>query len=59
MQTMSETVLGMRIIKAFNLEDLMRQRMGAAVKEVERSANRIAAGGDLVEPGGDRLPHGA
>jgi ATP-binding cassette subfamily B protein len=55
MQTMSETVLGMRIIKAFNLEDLMRERMGSAVKEVERSANRIAAGGALATLMADSL----
>jgi ATP-binding cassette, subfamily B, bacterial MsbA len=48
MQTMSETVLGMRIVKAFNLEDAMRKRMTAAIKEVERSANRISAGGALA-----------
>src|SRR5581483_5903193 len=48
MQTMSETVLGMRIIKAFNLEETMRRRMSGAIKEVERSANRISAGGALA-----------
>jgi subfamily B ATP-binding cassette protein MsbA len=48
MQTMSETVLGMRIVKAFNLEDEMRKRMAGAIREVERSANRISAGGALA-----------
>ena len=48
MQTMSETVFGMRIVKAFNLEDMMRKRMDAAVRVVERSANRMAAGGALA-----------
>ncbi|HEV3045227.1 MAG TPA: ABC transporter ATP-binding protein, partial [Roseiarcus sp.] len=48
MQTMTETVLGMRIVKAFNLEDAMRKRMSTAIKEVERSANRISAGGALA-----------
>jgi ATP-binding cassette, subfamily B, bacterial MsbA len=43
--TMGEAVLGMRIVKAFNLEDEMRKRMAAAVRVVERSANRMAAGG--------------
>ena len=63
MQTMSETVLGMRIVKAFNLEEPMRQRMATAIKEVERSANRIAAGGALrgvqCQPGrpSGRAPH--
>ena len=45
MQTMGETVLGMRIVKAFNLEDEMRERMEKAIRVVERSANRMAAGG--------------
>jgi ATP-binding cassette subfamily B protein len=48
MQTMSETVLGMRIVKAFNLEGEMRKRMAGAIREVERSANRISAGGALA-----------
>jgi ATP-binding cassette, subfamily B, bacterial MsbA len=55
MQTMSETVLGMRIVKAFNLEDMMRGRMARAVKEVERSANRIAAGGAMATLMADSL----
>jgi ATP-binding cassette, subfamily B, bacterial MsbA len=55
MQTMSETVLGMRIVKAFNLEEPMRQRMGRAIKEVERSANRIAVGGALATLMADSL----
>ncbi len=47
MQTMAETVLGVRIVKAFNLEGEMRDRMGQAIRNVERSANRIAAGTGL------------
>ncbi|MGD0764331.1 MAG: ABC transporter ATP-binding protein [Roseiarcus sp.] len=47
-QTMGETVLGMRIVKAFNLEGEMRDRMTRAIRTVERSANRIAAGGGLT-----------
>ena len=47
MQTMGETVLGMRIVKAFHLEDNMRERMTGAIKTVERSANRVAAGAGL------------
>ncbi|MGD1014975.1 MAG: ABC transporter ATP-binding protein [Roseiarcus sp.] len=47
-QTMGETVLGMRIVKAFNLEGEMRDRMARAIRTVERSANRIAAGGGLT-----------
>jgi subfamily B ATP-binding cassette protein MsbA len=48
MQTMSETVLGARIIKAFNLEAEMRERMARSVRTVEVSANRIAAGNGLT-----------
>ncbi len=47
MQTMAETVLGVRIVKAFNLEGEMRARMGEAIRSVEVSANRIAAGTGL------------
>jgi ATP-binding cassette, subfamily B, bacterial MsbA len=45
MQTMGEAVLGMRIVKSFNLEDVMRERMAKAIRVVERSANRMATGG--------------
>jgi ATP-binding cassette, subfamily B, bacterial MsbA len=55
MQTMGETVLGMRIVKAFNLEDVMRRRMSAAIREVEKSANRIAAGGAMATMMADAL----
>ena len=48
MQTMSETVLGARIIKAFNLESEMRERMTRSVRTVESSANRIAVGNGLT-----------
>jgi ATP-binding cassette subfamily B protein len=48
MQTMSETVLGARIVKAFNLESEMRERMARSVRTVESSANRIAVGNGLT-----------
>jgi subfamily B ATP-binding cassette protein MsbA len=54
-QTMGETVLGTRIIKSFNLENEMRQRMANAIRTVERSANRIAAGGGLATMMADSL----
>ena len=47
-QTMGETVLGARIVRSFNLEGEMRERMSRAIRTVERSANRIAAGGGLA-----------
>jgi subfamily B ATP-binding cassette protein MsbA len=55
MQTMSETVLGMRIVKAFNLEEMMQKRMQAAIRVVERSANRMAAGGAVATLMADSL----
>jgi ATP-binding cassette, subfamily B, bacterial MsbA len=55
MQTMGETVLGMRIVKAFNLEDVMQKRMQTAIRVVERSANRIAAGGAVATLMADSL----
>jgi ATP-binding cassette subfamily B protein len=48
MQTMSETVLGARIVKAFGLEPEMRERMARSVRTVESSANRIAVGNGLT-----------
>jgi subfamily B ATP-binding cassette protein MsbA len=54
-QTMGETVLGARIVRSFNLEGEMRERMSRAIRTVERSANRIAAGGGLVTMLADSL----
>ncbi len=42
-QVMQETTVGVRIVKSFNLETLMRSRMHKAVGDVERRANSIAA----------------
>ena len=55
MQTMGETVLGMRIVKAFNLEDEMQRRMEAAISVVERAANRMARGAALATLMADSL----
>jgi ATP-binding cassette, subfamily B, bacterial MsbA len=55
MQIMGETVLGMRIVKAFNLEEAMQRRMEASIRVVERSANRIAAGGGVATLMADSL----
>jgi ATP-binding cassette subfamily B protein len=54
-QTMGESVLGARIVRSFNLESVMRERMFAAIRTVERSANRIAAGGGLATMMADSL----
>ena len=42
-QVMQETTVGVRIVKSFNLEPLMRSRMHMAVSDVEKRANSIAA----------------
>jgi ATP-binding cassette subfamily B protein len=55
MQHMGETVQGVRIIKSFNLEGVMRGRMGAAVAEVEKAANRMAFGIALSSPVSETL----
>lgn len=54
-QTMGETVLGARIVKSFNLQSEMRARMAGAIRTVERSANRIAAGAGLATMLADTL----
>jgi ATP-binding cassette, subfamily B, bacterial MsbA len=55
MQTMQETVLGIKIVKSFNLEDVMTTRMAECVSEVERAANRVAAGSAISSPLSDAL----
>ena len=50
LETMQETVLGIRIVKSFNLEGLMRKRMSNSVREVERSVNSMAAGMAVSSP---------
>lgn len=42
MQTTSETVQGIRVVKGFQLEDFMRARMLASVNAFARSATRLA-----------------
>jgi len=42
MRVMQETVFGVRIVKSFNLENTMRDRMYSAVNDVQRRANSIA-----------------
>ena len=55
MQTMQETVQGLRIVKSFGLEGVMRARMGGSIKDVERAANRMAAGMAVASPMADTL----
>src|SRR5437868_10732132 len=42
METMQETVQGIRIVKAFTLEDAMRQRLDANISEFEHESNKWA-----------------
>jgi ATP-binding cassette, subfamily B, bacterial MsbA len=42
LETMQETIQGIRIIKAFTLEDVMRRRVEANIEEIERASNKMA-----------------
>jgi ATP-binding cassette subfamily B protein len=42
LETLQETVQGIRIVKAFTLEDVMRQRLDDNVAELERESNKWA-----------------
>jgi ATP-binding cassette subfamily B protein len=42
MQTLQEALQGMRIIKAFNLEDVVRARFHSNVSDVEQESNKMA-----------------
>ena len=50
LETMQETVQGIRIVKAFTLEDVMRQRLDANVAELENEFEQMGAGGAPREP---------
>jgi subfamily B ATP-binding cassette protein MsbA len=50
MRVMQETVFGARIVKSFNLESTMRNRMYGAVADVQKRANSIAALEALTSP---------
>jgi subfamily B ATP-binding cassette protein MsbA len=50
MRVMQETVFGARIVKSFNLESTMRNRMYGAVNEAQRRANSIAALQAITSP---------
>lgn len=47
---LQETALGIRIVRAFNLEGIMRRRIHDAVGEVEHRANRVALMGARTAP---------
>jgi subfamily B ATP-binding cassette protein MsbA len=50
LEIMQEAVQGLRIVKSFNLEELMRIRMAAAVTHVEQAANRMSARMAIASP---------
>ncbi|MGO9135011.1 MAG: ABC transporter ATP-binding protein [Methylovirgula sp.] len=50
LEIMQEAIQGLRIVKSFNLEDLMRARMDAAITHVEQSANRMSASMAIASP---------
>ena len=47
---MQETVQGIRIVKAFTLEDVMRQRLEANVAELEARVQQMGARRQPREP---------
>ena len=55
MAIMQETVQGARIVKAFGLESYMMGRMNAAIRDVEKAANRMATGVAMSSPLADTL----
>ncbi|PWJ90894.1 ATP-binding cassette subfamily B protein [Mesorhizobium loti] len=49
-QVMQETAIGVRVVKSFNLEGMMRKRMFKAVSDVEDRANNIASLEAITSP---------
>ena len=50
LEIMQETIQGLRIVKSFNLEQVMQKRMRSAVARVETAANRMAASMAIASP---------
>jgi ATP-binding cassette subfamily B protein len=50
METMQEALQGIRIVKAFTLEDVMQARLDANIAEVERDSNKLARVGNRASP---------
>jgi ATP-binding cassette subfamily B protein len=48
--TMQETAIGIRIVKSFNLEHVMRKTMTKAIRDVEKRSNKIAIAGAMTGP---------
>jgi len=49
-ETMQEALQGLRMVKAFSLEDEMRRRLGESVAVVERQSNKMARVGYRTNP---------
>jgi ATP-binding cassette subfamily B protein len=50
LETMQETLQGIRIVKAFTLEDVMQARLDSNVAEVERESNKMARVANRASP---------
>src|SRR5271169_5225591 len=49
-ETMQEALQGMRMVKAFGLEDEMRRRLGKSVVEVQHESNKMARVSNRASP---------
>ncbi len=49
-ETMQEALQGMRVVKAFGLEDEMRRRLGKSVADVEHESNKMARVANRASP---------
>jgi ATP-binding cassette, subfamily B, bacterial MsbA len=49
-ETMQEALQGMRMVKAFSLEDEMRRRLSVSVESVERDSNKMARVANRASP---------
>jgi ATP-binding cassette, subfamily B, bacterial MsbA len=50
METMQEALQGIRIVKAFTLEEQMQARLDAHIAEVEKESNKLARVGNRASP---------
>ncbi|MGO9420765.1 ABC transporter ATP-binding protein [Roseiarcus sp.] len=50
MESLQETAQGVRIVKAFTLEDFMRKRQGAAIRGFQTAANKLVSVSSRTSP---------
>jgi ATP-binding cassette, subfamily B, bacterial MsbA len=50
MESLQETAQGIRIVKAFTLEDFMRERQGSAIEGFRKAANKLARVSSRTSP---------